>query len=374
MTLLAVNTGSSSVRLAAFSPDTAPRLLADAHYPLAGAGPAARLRAFATEHGIDDIEIVGHRVVHGGDKLTHPCAIDAGVEAEIERAAAFAPLHNPVALSWIRACRTFLGGDILQVAVFDTGFYADLPEVAATYALPRALTRKHRIRRYGFHGIAHGAMWARWCARRPTMRDRGKAVSLQLGAGCSITATAGGRAIDTSMGFSPLEGLVMATRCGDLDPGIVTFLLRAQAFAPEQMEHLLNYESGLRGLAGSGDMRELLASGDAAARLAIDVYCYRARKYIGAYLAALGGVDAVLFGGGVGEHEPDVRARILAGLEPLGITLDDRTNRAAIRTESLISRDDGGVEAWVIPVNEVEAIARAAMAVAETSDSKERES
>jgi acetate kinase len=189
-------------------------------------------------------------------------------------------------------------------------------------------------------------------------------ISLQLGAGCSITAIREGQAVDTSMGFSPLEGLVMATRSGDVDPGLLLFLQRAEGLTPDRMERLLNEESGLLGLSGvSGDMRALLEADDAEARLAVDVYCYRARKYIGAYLAALGGADAILFGGGVGEQAPDVRAQILAGLEGLGIVLDADANRAAIGAERCISHPGSAAGVWVIPVDEAVILAQAALAV-----------
>ncbi len=364
--LLTVNTGSSSVRLAAFAPDgESLSRLASGHFPGERSDPAAMLRAFLKGHGIGAVAAVAHRIVHGGARLTAPCRIDAAVETEIERLAPLAPLHNPRALEWIGACRALFGAETAQVAVFDTAFYAALPEVAATYALPRALCARHGIRRYGFHGIAHQAMWRRWRELRPDLREGGRVISLQLGAGCSITAIRDGQAVDTSMGFSPLEGLVMATRSGDVDPGLLLFLQRAGGLTPERMERLLNEESGLLGLSGvSADMRTLLNADDAGARLAVDVYCYRARKYIGAYLAALGGADAILFGGGVGEQAPEVRARILSGLVGLGIVPDLDTNRAAVGAEMSISTRDSATEVWVIPVDEAVILAQAAVMVA----------
>ncbi len=375
MTVMTVNTGSSSVRLATFARAGASLLQrASAHFSGARHDPAEILRAFRKEHGIGDIAAVAHRVVHGGVRLTAPSRITAAVEAEIERLAPLAPLHNPRALEWIRACRALFGADIPQVAVFDTAFYADLPEVAATYALPRALSRKHGIRRYGFHGLAHQAMWRRWRALRPEVADAAVAggdrvISLQLGAGCSITAIRDGRAVDTSMGFSPLEGLVMATRAGDVDAGALAFLARAEGLSLDRLERLLNEESGLLGLSGrSGDMRTLLETNDEDARLAVAVYCYRARKYIGAYLAALGGADAILFGGGVGEHAPAVRANMLAGLESLGIVLDADANRAAVGTEMRISGRTSKPEVWVVPVDEAAMLAQAAIDVPAAGD------
>ncbi len=365
MTVLTVNTGSSSIRLAAFAPGLGLRQVAAAHYPGANADPNALLGAFLNDHGIGDVTVVAHRIVHGGSRLTAPCLLDDEVEAEIHRLAALAPLHNPLALGWVAASRAVLGETVTQVAVFDTAFYANLPEAAATYALPRELRRKHGIRRYGFHGLAHEAMWRRWRELRPDLRDGGRVISLQLGAGCSITAVDRGRPVDTSMGFSPLEGLVMATRCGDIDPGLLMFLQRAEGLTPEQLEQLLNHESGLLALSGaSADMQRLLESQDSPARLAVEVYCYRARKYVGAYLAALGGADAILFGGGVGEHASPVRGKILTGLESLGIVLEASVNRAVVGAEARISNRDSHVEVWVIPVNEAEMLARAALTVA----------
>ncbi len=363
--VLTVNMGSSSVRLAAFAPEGGSlSLLASGHFPSEWSNPAAMLHAFLTGHGIEAVTAVAHRIVHGGAHLTAPCRIDAEVEAEIGRLAPLAPLHNPRALEWIRASRALAGAEATQVAVFDTAFYAALPEVAATYALPRALCARHGIRRYGFHGIAHQAIWRRWRELRPDLREGGRVISLQLGAGCSITAIRDGQTVDTSMGFSPLEGLVMATRSGDVDPGLLLFLQGAEGLTPERMERLLNEEAGLLGLSGvSGDMRRLLDADEAGTRLAVDVYCYRARKYIGAYLAALGGADAILFGGGVGEQAPEVRAQILTGLDGLGIVLDADANRAAMGAERCISQRGSATGVWVVPVDEAVILAQAALAV-----------
>lgn len=359
MTLLTVNAGSSSIRLALFAADATTRL-SQVHYAGdevgGGAAPAQWLHAFLGAHA-DRPTAAVHRIVHGGSRLTAPCRIDAAVRAEIERLAPLAPLHNPVALRWYDACVAALGPEVPQVAVFDTAFYAALPAVAATYALPRALSERHGVRRYGFHGLAHAAMWQHWRRLQPAASDGGRVISLQLGAGCSVTAIAQGRPIDTSMGFTPLEGLVMATRCGDLDPGIASFLQKAEALSPAALENLLTHESGLRGLAGDGDMRALLARDDAAARGAIELYCYRARKYIGAYMAALGGVDAVLFGGGVGEHAAAIRSRILAPLAGLGFVLDEEANTRAAGDAAKISAAGSRVALWVIPTDEAAAMA-----------------
>lgn len=369
MTILTVNSGSSSIRLAAFAREADGRCLLASHHSSVEPAWAERvLSEFIEKNGLGDIAAVAHRIVHGGEKLMHPCRIDTGVELEIERLSTLAPLHNPPALAWLRACRTLLGSGVPQVAVFDTAFFAELPVVARTYALPRGLCERHAARRYGFHGIAHAAMWHRWQELRPQIRDRGRVISLQLGAGCSITAVRAGRAVDTSMGFSPLEGLVMATRSGDVDAGLLLYLQRAEGLSPDRLEKLLNEESGLLGLSGvSGDMRTLLESSEPAARLAVEVYGYRARKYVGAYLAALGGAEAILFGGGVGEHAATVRETILTGMEWCGIALDVEKNRAAAGREACISHAGSAIEVWVIPVDEAAILAQEAMAVAHPS-------
>ena len=368
MTVLTINTGSSSVRLAAFTSDGAElRAVGAERHDLGNGAPGKLLAAFVKRHLPAPPRLVAHRVVHGGARLTSTRRIDAAVEAEIGRIAPLAPLHNPVALAWVRACREVLGADVPQIAVFDTAFYAHLPEVAATYALPHELSARHEVRRYGFHGLAHQALWSRWRAlcpdiACPDIMDGGRVISFQLGAGCSVTAIDRGRPLDTSMGFSPLEGLVMATRCGDLDPGLVTFLQRAERLSAADMERLLNENSGLRGVSGiSGDMRTLLAADNPRARLAVHLYCYRARKYLGAYLAVLGGADAILFGGGVGENAAAVRAAILDGMDWAGIQLDAAANNAASGREGRISQTDSRTEVWVIPVDESRILAQEAL-------------
>lgn len=364
--LLTVNTGSSSVRLDLFEARAAGAVqaLASYHESLDGL-PETVLREFLRGRDARVLQVIAHRVVHGGARFTAPCRIDDAVEQDIERLAPLAPLHNPQALAWIRACRAVCGAQVPQVAVFDTAFYAALPAVAHTYALPHALVRQHAIRRYGFHGLAHQAMWQRWCALEPQHAGRrGRVISLQLGAGCSISAIAGGVPQDTSMGFSPLEGLVMATRCGDLDPGVLLYLQRECGMPLEALDHVLSQESGLLGVSGSSaDMRVLLASSEPQARLAVDLYCYRARKYIGAYLAVLGGADAILFGGGVGEHAPEIRARILQGWAWAGIALDAARNHAALGVEARIGHAGSPVAVWVLPVNEAAILAQAALAL-----------
>lgn len=365
MNVLTVNTGSSSVRLAAFAvQDGRQTLLASDRKDRNEGSPAEVLRGFIDAHGLDSIAAIAHRVVHGGARLISSRLIDAAVEAEIDRLSVLAPLHNPVALAWIRGCREHFGARVPQVGVFDTAFFATLPAEAATYALPAALSRRHGIRRYGFHGTAHEAMWRRWRQLRPDLAGGGRVISLQLGAGCSITAVDQGEPKDTSMGFSPLEGLVMATRSGDLDPGLVTFLQTAEGLSAGDCARLLNEQSGLLGLSGvSDDIRAVLERDDPPARLAVDVYCYRARKYIGAYLAVLRGADGILFGGGVGEHVAAVRERILAPMDWCGLALDRAANRSTIGREGRISAPHSRIDVWVVPTDEASLLADAAVEV-----------
>lgn len=365
MNVLTVNTGSSSVRLAAFAvQDGRQTLLASDRKDRNEGSPTDALRGFVDAHGLDSIAAIAHRVVHGGARLISSRLIDAAVEAEIDRLSGLAPLHNPVALAWIRGGREHFGPHVPQVGVFDTAFFAALPAEATTYALPAALSRRHGIRRYGFHGLAHQAMWRRWRQLRPDLAGGGRVISLQLGAGCSITAVDQGEAKDTSMGFSPLEGLVMATRSGDIDPGLVTFLQTAEGLTPEACARLLNEQSGLLGVsAASDDIRALLQTDDPQARLAVRVYCYRARRYVGAYLAVLGGADAILFGGGVGEHVAAVRERILAPMEWCGLALDRAANQSATGQEGRISASHSRIEVWVVPTDEASLLADAAVEV-----------
>lgn len=363
--VLIINVGSSSVRLALFDAAHRPPLnVHRAHRAHADQQEAALLREIVGPWMQSAPALIAHRVVHGGEHLVEPCRIDAMIEQEIERVSVLAPLHNPPALRWIRACREVFGTDVEQVAVFDTAFYSRLPEIAATYALPRELCRQHGLRRYGFHGLAHAALWQRWQEIVAAGRAAGRVISLQLGAGCSITAIDQGVAVETSMGFSPLEGLMMATRSGDVDPGLLIHLQRALGMTVDAVERLLNHDSGLLGVSGiSDDMQRLLESHQPDARLAVDMYCYRARKYVGAYMAVLGGVDAILFGGGVGENSPEVRSKILHGLEFAGVRLDESANARSIGQEACISVPRAVPQVWVIPVDEAAVIARAVLSV-----------
>lgn len=314
----------------------------------------------------DEVEAVGHRVVHGGDRFREPVRIDETVVAEIERVSELAPLHNPPGLAAIRGARTFFGPHMPMVAVFDTAFHAGMPAVASTYAIPQELSTRHRIRRYGFHGIAHASMADGYAALTGKSLDVTRLITLHLGNGCSATAMRGGRSVETSMGFTPLEGLVMGTRSGDLDPAVMSTLARREQVDAQTVEQWLNERSGLLGASGlSNDVRTLLEAErkqDARAALALDLFCYRARKYVGAYLAVLDGADAVVFGGGIGEHAPSIRARICEGMEWCGLILSQERNERTVGLApgqgAWISSDLAGLAAAVVAVDEETRIAR----------------
>lgn len=314
------------------------------------------------------IEAVGHRVVHGGERFQEPVLIDDAVMAAIDGLIELAPLHNPGSIAGIKGARAVLGSRMPMVAVFDTAFHHSLPPRAATYAIDLDLAHKHAIRRYGFHGIAHASMAAIAAAALNRPLSELRLITLQLGNGCSATAIDRGRSVDTSMGFTPLEGLVMGTRSGDLDPALVAHLSHKEGMTADEVERLLNERSGLLGLSGlSRDMRALLnaAEGkpDSRAALAIDVFCYRVRKYIGAYLAVLGGADAIVFGGGIGERAPVIRLRICEGLEWCGLRLDPSRNVAAGKlppgTGIKVSTESAPLACFVAGVDEEVEIARA---------------
>ncbi|HEV8609459.1 MAG TPA: acetate/propionate family kinase, partial [Thermoanaerobaculia bacterium] len=336
----------------------------DAH-PADRAGTLAR---FLSAHGSSP-SAVAHRIVHGGRRFVQPVLLDASVTRALEELTPLAPLHMPEALAWSRAAGDVLGSAVAQICVFDTAYFADLPKVASTYAIPKGLAERHGIRRFGFHGFAHKALWRRWAELRPDLPGGGRLVSLQLGSGCSAAAIRRGAPLDTSMGFTPIEGLVMSTRSGDLDPGVLLTLQRREGLDPDALERLLDHESGLLGISGSsGDMRKLAAEPEnPAARLAIDVFCQRVRKYAGAYLAVLGGVDGIVFGGGIGENSPEVRARCLSGLEPLGIVLDEEANHATIGRDGRISPVRSAIDVEVVVADEAGEMAREAASLLSTS-------
>jgi acetate kinase len=318
----------------------------------------------------DEIGAVGHRVVHGGERFQSSVLIDDEVIEGIEANIALAPLHNPANLQGYNAARAVLP-DAPQVAVFDTAFHQTMPEPAFLYALPYSLYQRFGIRRFGFHGTSHRFVSGRLAALLGREADDPdlRLITCHLGNGCSVCAVRGGKSVDTSMGFTPLEGLVMGTRCGDLDPAALLFIMGREEIGAAEASALMNKHSGLLGLSGlSHDMRTLLEAeekGNERARLAIDLFCYRLRKYIGAYVAALGGADAIAFAGGIGENAPAVRERTLQGLDALGLALDPARNAEARGREEEISPEGAKPRVFVVPTNEELMIARDAARIAE---------
>lgn len=307
------------------------------------------------------IDAVGHRIVHGGDQFTTAAWIDDRMVEALDSLCELAPLHNPAGVSGIQAARKVLGKMMPMVAVFDTSFHHTLPESARTYAISREMALKHGVRRYGFHGLAHQYSVVRYGELTAAATEQINIVTLHLGNGCSACAIRGGISVDTSMGFTPLEGLVMGTRSGDIDPAVVPFLARKEDVSADEVENWLNRRSGLLGLSGiSNDMRELTAAydKDQRARLAVDVFCYHARKYLGAYLAALGGANAVVFSGGIGENSPLVRDKICADMDWCHLHLDSAANAAVIGSDGCISRPRSAVKVYVVHTDEEAIIAR----------------
>jgi acetate kinase len=311
-----------------------------------------------------DVHAVGHRVVHGGERFTHSVLIDDEVLRGIEDCIELAPLHNPANVRGIQAARDVFGHGLPQAAVFDTAFHQTLPDYAYLYAVPYQWYRRHRVRRYGFHGTSHRYVAYRYRHLSGASRDQTNIITLHLGNGCSAAAIRAGDSVDTSMGLTPLEGLVMGTRSGDLDPAIFDFIAAKEGLTPQEVETVLNKQSGLIGISGlTNDMRELLAEADEnddrRARLAVEIFCYRVRKYVGAYMAAIGGADAIVFTGGIGENAPEVRARICEGLAWAGIELDPALNDGHTdRREGPVSRAGSRVAVYVIPTDEELLIAR----------------
>jgi len=310
-------------------------------------------------HGVikdrSEIEAIGHRVVHGGETFADSALVDAQVISKIRECIELAPLHNPHNLRGINACLKILP-NIPQVAVFDTALYSKMPKYAFVYPLPYILYKRYQIRRYGFHGMSHFyvARQASQILGRP--KDKMKIITVHLGNGCSMSAHDRGVAVDTSMGFTPLEGLVMGTRCGDIDPAIILNIMGREELSLHEANTLLNKHSGLQGISGiSSDMRDILSgveSGNDLAKLALDIYCYRIRKYIGSFAAAMGGLDCVVFTAGVGENSPKVRELSCSGLEFIGVEIDAARNSAAVKKEAVISTDQARVKVLAIPTNE----------------------
>lgn len=322
-----------------------------------------------------DIHAVGHRVVHGGERFRDHVLIDQAVLAGIEDCVELAPLHNPVNLKGIRAAVELLGPGTPQVAVFDTAFHSTMPEASYLYGLPYELYEKHGIRRYGFHGTSHQYLADRYARMRGCAPQAVNIITLHLGGGCSACAIRQGRSHITSMGFTPLAGLLMATRAGDLDPSLIDYLAAKEGLSPPQVEALLNKQSGLLGISGlTSDMRELLHAatedGHHRAALAVDMFCRRVRHYIGAYLAEMDGADALLFSGGIGENAPEVRRRICGGLSWFGVALDDARNAATTGGAcGEITTGESRLKVYVVPTNEELLIARETAAILDAGQS-----
>jgi acetate kinase len=377
--VLVLNSGSSSVKYSVVQPDSG-ATVADGMVDRIGeeveqgsgrqavADHAAALdvafEALAADgHDLDDLGLaaVGHRVVHGGPDLYRPTVVDDALIARLEELAPLAPLHNPPAILGIEVARRALP-QVPHIAVFDTAFFHDLPAAAATYAIDHEIATRWHIRRYGFHGTSHQYVSEQAAVFLGAPLESLSQIVLHLGNGASASAIVGGRPVETSMGLTPLEGLVMGTRSGDVDPGVITYLWRTAGMSIEDIETMLNRQSGVRGLGGEIDFRVLrrrIESGDAAAQLAYDVYIHRLRKYIGAYLAVLGTAGVVTFTAGVGENDAAVRRDALSGLAAFGIELDEHLNESPARGARRISPDGSPTTVLVIPTNEELAIARA---------------
>jgi acetate kinase len=308
-----------------------------------------------------EIAAIGHRVVHGGEKFAHSVLITEEVKKDIEDCIELAPLHNPHNLRGIMACEELLPG-IPQVAVFDTAFHQTMPKYAYVYGLPYIQYRKYGIRRYGFHGTSHLYVSQRVAQLMNKPLEKLKIITCHLGNGVSIAAVKGGISVDTSMGFTPLEGLVMGTRCGDIDPAVVLYIMTNEGLSANEVNTMLNFHSGLIGISGtSSDMKDILEEtrkGDKRSKLALEIFCYRVRKYIASYAAAMGGVDALVFTAGIGEKAPQVRKLCCQGLEFLGIVIDKRKNSRTISEEKEISSPQSKVKIFCIPTNEELVIAR----------------
>jgi acetate kinase len=364
--IFVLNTGSSSIKYQLIDLETeaplASGLLERVGEPGSGI-PDHESGLRTLLEGLDprvEIAAVGHRVVHGGARFTGPTLIDDGVEAEIRALSVLAPLHNPANAAGIAAARRAMPG-IPHVAIFDTAFHATLSPAAYTYAIDAQLAAEHGIRRYGFHGTSHKYVSERAAGLIGRPVDELRIIVLHLGNGASATAVQGGVSIDTSMGMTPAQGLVMGTRSGDIDPAVLVHLQRVAGLDVDQLDELVNRRSGLLGMTGSGDMRDVQAAaigGDEVAEAALAVYRHRIRHYIGAYVAQLGGLDALVFTAGVGENNVLLRRQVLEGLEFLGLRVDDRRNERASKAPRLISPEGAPVAVLVIPTNEELEIAR----------------
>lgn len=346
--IVTINAGSTSLRLDVFHYDGKQFQLLDTEHNKTATGREEMLAGWFARY--PNPQLVLHRIVHGGN-FRAPQQLTDPVITELSRWTELAPLHNGPALELVQMCRHFNLTDRQQIGIFDTAPFANLPEYASRYAIP-ILDTPLPIHRYGFHGLAHQSMYRQWQQVSSKHTNNSRVISLQLGGGCSIAARRGDTIIDSSMGFTPLEGLPMATRSGDIDAGLLLYLLR-HGYSVETLDDLLNRHSGLAGVSGiSGDMKTLLDSTTASARLAVQLFCYRVRKAIGAYIAALGGVDVILWGGGIGEHAAAVREQVLIGLDELGITIDQISNNSVETLPAAINHVQSRAEIWIIGVDE----------------------
>jgi acetate kinase len=372
--VLVLNTGSSSIKYQLFDMDSravlAAGLLERIGEEASGVadhreGLSSIFETLAASGGLSDgLAGIGHRVVHGGERFSAPALIDDEIVEAIREQIPLAPLHNPANLLGIQTALAAFPATP-QVAVFDTAFHRTMPPRAFRYALPRDLAGRLRIRRYGFHGTSHAHVSRKAADHLRVPLADVNLITLHLGNGASVAAVAGGRCVDTSMGLTPLEGLVMGTRSGDMDPAIVFHLHREAGLSLEEIDQLLNNESGLKGLTGVNDMREierLAGDGDQVAQEALDVYCYRIRKYVGAYAAVLGRVDALVFTAGIGENSAAVRAGVCSGLERLGVRIDQVRNGARLRQPRVVSTGDSVTAVLVVPTNEELEIAEQTLA------------
>lgn len=397
MQVLVINSGSSSIKFELFAMESERSVLRGEVERIGLADPAMWVQVFGDDVGVrsgpvevadhteamrfvlgalklagtsgssaEKIVVVAHRVVHGGKRHTEPTLIDATVLDDIREMQLLAPVHARANVAGIEAALAIFSA-VPHVAVFDTAFHHTIPALAHTYALPRDLAEKYGLRRYGFHGTSHAFVARRAASLLEKPLAELNLITLHLGNGASATAIQGGVSVDTSMGMTPLEGLIMGTRCGDIDPAIPGLLGELAEMSREQVNHMLNFESGLKGLCGASDMREVhqrAAAGDEGALLARDAFCYRVKKYIGAYFAVLGHVDALVFTAGIGEHDPYVRAVVCEGMERFGITLDSKRNSVATgatRRERVISSAESEVVVLVIPTDEEFELARTAL-------------
>lgn len=313
-------------------------------------------------------DVIGHRVVHGGKRFQKGTLIDEDVLNEIRQLASLAPLHNPISVACIESARRFFPSSIPHVAVFDTSFHSQIEDYVTYYPIPLELSRRYQIKRYGFHGISHAALWEKYVNLYPDKKETGRVITLHLGNGCSLAAVKGGRSLDTTMGFTPLDGLMMGTRSGSLDPAIVSYLCEKEQKTPSEIERILNRESGLLGVSTqSSDMKELLGSyeKEEKARLAVDMFCYRLLKAVGAFIAVLGGVDALIFTGGIGENASFIRKKLLESLSWIGVEIDSDKNDTCHslngETMMLITSDRSLCQSFVVAADENRAIAQQAI-------------